>query len=135
MSPRFHDPNGETYGIPTFAWRMAPAHLRTRRQLAQQNLRPGEEYQAQVLRSRGGGRGPLRAYLYDEAAAVPKQEPTQAQLESLRIARWVRSAQACERRGIDASDMRELIEKARADLAARRQAARPSPEADRRRSR
>ncbi|MFB8001540.1 hypothetical protein [Nocardia sp. NPDC056000] len=134
MSARFLDPEGTRYGIPTFPWRMAPKHLRTERQLAQQRQRPGAEAQAQVL---GTSRrfGQIQAYLYDEANAVPKQERSEAQLESLRIARWVRSADACERRGIDATDMRELIAKARADLAARRRAARPSTERDRRRSR
>ncbi|MFB7722299.1 hypothetical protein [Nocardia sp. NPDC056100] len=134
MSARFLDPEGTRYGIPTFPWRMAPKHLRTERQLAEQRQRPGAEAQAQVL---GTSRrfGQLQAYLYDEANAVPKQERSEAQLESLRIARWVRSADACERRGIDATDMRELIDKARADLAARRRAARPSTERDRRRSR
>ncbi|WP_458686400.1 hypothetical protein [Nocardia tengchongensis] len=134
MSTRFHDPEGRRYGIPTFPWRMAPQHQRTERQLAQDKRQPGDEAQAQVLgASRRFGR--LQAYLYDEANAVPKQERSEAQLESLRIARWVRSANACERRGIDATDMRELITQARADLAAGRQTARPSVERDRRRSR
>ncbi|WUI00952.1 hypothetical protein OHR68_03780 [Spirillospora sp. NBC_00431] len=31
---RFFDPTGVRYGIPTWPWRMAPEHLRTRRQLA-----------------------------------------------------------------------------------------------------
>jgi hypothetical protein len=100
---------------------MAPQHLRTRRQLGVENKRPGSEWEAQVLRSRRGRGGePLKAYLYDSRQAVDKQEPSELQLESLQIARWVRSADACERHGVDASDMRELIEQARADLAARR---------------
>ncbi|MFF0633486.1 hypothetical protein ACFYTS_13405 [Nocardia sp. NPDC004151] len=132
MNARFHDPEGTRYGLPTYPWRSAPTHLRTKRQLAQQNQRPGDEYQAQML---GKGRyGQLQAYLYDQTQAVPKREPSAAQLESLRIARWVRSANACERRGIDATDMRELISKARADLAARRPS-RSGVESDRRRSR
>lgn len=119
MTTRFLDPEGKRYGIPTYPWRLAPQHLRTESQLAQDKQRPGGEAQAQVLgTSRRFGR--LQAYLFDEASAVPKRESSDAQLESLKIARWVRSAKACEDRGIDASDMRELIEKARADLAARR---------------
>lgn len=120
MSSRFHDPAGERYGIPTYPWRMAPKHLRTRRQLAQENLRPGGEWEAQTMRGRRGGREPLKAYLYDREAALPKREPSELQLESLRIARWVRSAQACERHDVDASDMWELVNQARSDLAARR---------------
>lgn len=132
MNARFHDPEGERYGIPTYPWRMAPQHLRTKRQLAQRNQRPGEEAQAQVMANTR--RGVVRGYLYDEATAVPKRECSPAQQESLQIARWVRSANACEDRGIDATDMRELIAEARAKLAARR-SARPGVEPDRRRSR
>ncbi|MGN2640520.1 RRQRL motif-containing zinc-binding protein [Nocardia takedensis] len=124
---RFHDPEGKRFGIPTWPWRLAPQHLRTRRQLAAEGQRPGSEHEGQVLRARGGDRGPLRAFLYDTGSAVPKREPTPAQLEALRLARWQRSVNACERRGIDATDMREVILQARADIAARR-ADRPGPE-------
>ncbi|BCK57403.1 hypothetical protein [Nocardia wallacei] len=109
------DPEGRRFGLPTWPWRMAPRHLRTWRQLDAENKRPTAEYEAQVR-----GRGWRKAYLYDAQQTREKREPTAAQLDSLRIARWVRSAAACERRGIDAADMRELIEQARADLAARR---------------
>jgi hypothetical protein len=131
MSDRFHDPEGSRFGVPTYPWRQAPAHLRTRRQLAQENLRPGAEWEAQALRGRRGGRDPLKAYLYDADSAVPKRESTEAQLESLRIARSVRSADACERHGVDATDMRELIEQARTDLAARRRQRSPRPGVER----
>ncbi|MBO0853601.1 MAG: hypothetical protein J2P18_07520 [Nocardia sp.] len=107
---------------------MAPQHLRTWRQLDAAGHRPTGEWQAQVR-----GRGRRQAYLYDAQHTRPKQEPTSQQLESLRIARWVRSAAACERRGIDAEDMRELIAKARSELAARR--ARHAADRDRGRSR
>ncbi|KAA8884260.1 hypothetical protein F3087_34110 [Nocardia colli] len=117
---RFLDPDGERHGLPTWPWGLAPQHLRTRRQLAREGQRPGGEYEAQVLRARGGSRGPLKAYLYDADSAVPKRVPTDAQLEALQLARWERSATACERRGIDAADMREVIEQARADITARR---------------
>lgn len=115
---RYLDPEGRRFGLPTFPWGTAPSHLQTRRQLAARGKRPGDEYEAQVLRARRG-RDPLRAYLFDETRAAPKREPTAAQLEALRIARWTRSASAAERRGVDATDMRELIEQARHDLAAR----------------
>ena len=117
---RFHDPEGEKYGIPTWPWGFAPQHLRTQRQLAREGLRPGADYEAQVLRARGGSRGPLKAYLYDAETAVPKRVPTGAQLEALELARMERSVRACERRGVDATDMREVIVQARADIAARR---------------
>ncbi|WP_194825511.1 hypothetical protein [Nocardia sp. XZ_19_231] len=116
---RHLDPEGDRHGgMPTYPWGAAPSHLRTRRQLAKDNQRPGDEYEAQILRSRRG-RDPLKAHLFDAAKAQPKREPTQAQLDALRVARWTKSANAAERRGVDATDMRELIEQARRDLAAR----------------
>lgn len=115
MSSRFLDPDGSRFGVPTWPWRMAPQHLRTWRQLDAENKRPTGEWEAQVR-----GTGWQQAYLYDARETRPKREPSAAQLESLRIARWVRSADACERRGIDASDMREMITQARAELAVRR---------------
>ncbi|GAA5105004.1 RRQRL motif-containing zinc-binding protein [Nocardia iowensis] len=119
----FLDPEGREYGIPTWPWRMAPQHLRTKRQLAQQDRRPGErEPQAQVMRSRRG-RPPMVARLYNAEKAVPKRESSEAQLAALQLARWTRSVAACERRGIDASDMRAVIEQTHADLAARRRTA------------
>ncbi|MFE9323548.1 RRQRL motif-containing zinc-binding protein [Nocardia sp. NPDC052278] len=117
---RFHDPEGEKFGIPTWPWGFAPQHLRTHRQLAREGLRPGADYEAQVLRARGGSRGPLKAFLYDAETAVPKRVPTPSQLEALELARMERSVRACERRGIDATDMREVITQARADITARR---------------
>ncbi|MEV0294217.1 RRQRL motif-containing zinc-binding protein [Nocardia sp. NPDC050710] len=130
----FHDPEGERFGIPTWPWRLAPRHLRTRRQLAEEDRRPGTESEGQVLRARGGSQGPLRAFLYDAESAVPKREPTPAQLEALKLARWQRSVNACERRGIDTSDMREVILQARADIATRR-ANRPDQRPDQGRER
>ncbi|QLY33959.1 hypothetical protein H0264_18540 [Nocardia huaxiensis] len=132
----FHpDPTGQTYGIPTYFWKTAPDHLVTRRQLSAEGLNPGgQDIAAQVVILRRH-RQPLVAHLFDINGAQLKREPTPAQLDSLRIARWVRSADACERHGVDPSDLREMIAKARADLAARRQAQRPAVERDRRRSR
>lgn len=115
---RYLDPEGRKFGLPTYPWGLAPGHLRTRRQLAEKGQRPGDAYEAQMLRARRG-RDPLKAHLFDADKAQPKREPTPAQLEALQIARWTRSANAAERHGVDATDMRELIEKARRDLAER----------------
>ncbi|MGW0247974.1 hypothetical protein ACWDYH_15210 [Nocardia goodfellowii] len=112
---KYLDPEGRRYGIPTWPWRMAPQHLRTWRQLDAENKRPVSEYEAQV---RGTGR--RQAYLYDSHETREKREATPAQREALQLARWTRSADAAERRGVDATEMRELITKARADIAARR---------------
>ncbi|MEU4811881.1 hypothetical protein AB0H20_21980 [Nocardia fluminea] len=116
---KFLDPEGRRHGgIPTYPWGLAPSHLRTRRQLAKEGRCPGDEYEAQVLRSRRG-RDPLRAHLFDAEKSQPKREPSEAQLDALQVARWTKSANAAERRGVDAADMRELIEQARRDMAAR----------------
>ncbi|QIS02332.1 hypothetical protein F5X71_08355 [Nocardia brasiliensis] len=125
----FLDPDGARHGLPTWPWGMAPQHLRTWRQLDAENKRPVGEYEAQVR-----GAGWRQAYLYDSREVRPKREPSAAQLESLQIARWTRSVDACERRGIDATDMREVIEQARADIAAQR-AARQVPRGGRERNR
>ena len=75
-SPRFHDPDGTRYGIPTYPWRCAPEGLATRRQLAAAGLRPGgSPVVAQVLWPRRRGEVGT-AYLYEVAAAVPKRAPT-----------------------------------------------------------
>lgn len=117
---RYLDPEGRRHGgVPTYPWRLAPSHLRTARQLQAEGKSPGGEWEAQVLRGRRG-RDPLKASLYDAEKAKPKREPSAAQLEALQIARWVRSSNAAERRGIDTSEMREVIEQAHQALAARR---------------
>ncbi len=78
----FHDPAGERFGIPTYAWRMAPEGLLTRRQLAARGLRPGgQEVKAQILWRRRGGIGV--AYLYAVELAKPKRTPSAAQLAAL----------------------------------------------------
>jgi hypothetical protein len=83
----FMDPAGDRYGIPTWSWGMAPAHLLTRTQLAARGLRPGGQPVAgQILyRSRLAARdGWVRAaYLYDVRLAKPKRTPTPAQLRAL----------------------------------------------------
>jgi hypothetical protein len=49
VSARFYDPDGELFGLPTWPWRMAPAGMATRRQLAAAGLRPnGQEPAGQV---------------------------------------------------------------------------------------
>jgi hypothetical protein len=73
------DPEGRRHGgLPTYPWRLAPAGLATRRQLAAKNLRPaGQPIAAQVLWRRYGT---VRvAYLYRIDLAKPKRRPTHAQ--------------------------------------------------------
>ena len=84
MSRTAYDPSGATYGIPTYPFRMAPAGLATRRQLAELKLRPAnrQEPDAQIV-WRAGARF---AYLYQVARAVPKRPATPAQLKAVAAA-------------------------------------------------
>lgn len=86
-SARFFDPTGARYGIPTWPWRMAPPHLRTRRQLAAEGLRPGGQPVAgQVLwhsRRYHAPGGVRAAFLYDVRFALPKRTPTDRQRAAL----------------------------------------------------
>ncbi|MEV0146326.1 MULTISPECIES: RRQRL motif-containing zinc-binding protein [unclassified Nonomuraea] len=83
---RFWDPTGSRYGIPTYPWQMAPAHLLTMRQLTARGLRPaGQGVQAQILwrSNRHGAPGVRAAYLYDVRFALPKRTPSPAQRAAL----------------------------------------------------
>lgn len=76
------DPEGVRHGIPTWPWRMAPAGLATRRQLAARGLRPGgQPIAAQILWRRYGQT--RTAYLYPIAAARPRRTATPAQLRAI----------------------------------------------------
>ncbi|WP_205314816.1 RRQRL motif-containing zinc-binding protein [Nonomuraea lactucae] len=89
----FYDPTGSQYGLPTYPWKWAPKHLKTRRQLAALGLRPGGQAPVAQIMWRKGGRV---AYLYDIARALPKRKPTSKQLaaldKALRARRTKRSA-------------------------------------------
>ncbi|AZQ72768.1 hypothetical protein EKH77_17445 [Streptomyces luteoverticillatus] len=76
--PRFYDPTGDRYGIPTFPFRLAPDGLATRRQLRALGLRPGgQPVAAQTLwRSRRCRTGVRAAYLYRIDAAMPVRPMT-----------------------------------------------------------
>ncbi|MGW4071668.1 RRQRL motif-containing zinc-binding protein [Nocardia grenadensis] len=91
--------------VQVYPWRCAPAHLRTRRQLAAQGLRPnGQDIVARVERPRRRGE-PLTAYLYDVRLAAAKREATEAQLAVLAKATRERQLRAAERRGISRAEM------------------------------
>lgn len=95
--------------IPEYRWRCAPNHLRTRRQLAAEGLRPnGQDIAGKLVRPRGGRRGPLLAYLFDPELAAPKRIPTTAQLAALAKATRERQLRAAERHGIDRSVFDEV---------------------------
>lgn len=98
----FWDPTGARHGIPTYPWRLAPAHLATYRQLAARGLRPaGQGVQAQILwRSRRARGGIRAAYLYDIRLALPKRTPTEAQRAAL--AKALKARRICPRCHTDA---------------------------------
>jgi hypothetical protein len=75
------DPTGEHHdGMPTYPYRLAPAGLYTRRQLAQRGLRPGGQPIAAQILWRHGKR---IAYLYRLDLAAPKRVATPAQRSAL----------------------------------------------------
>jgi hypothetical protein len=79
---KYQDPTGSRYGIPTYGWRMAPAHLATRRQLRAQGLCPGgNPVVAQLMWA--AGRKVRVAYFYDLRTARPKRVPSPSQLAAL----------------------------------------------------
>ncbi|WP_433572835.1 RRQRL motif-containing zinc-binding protein [Streptomyces sp. CA-251247] len=80
-----YDPNGTTYGIPTFPWRFAPDGYATRRQLRARGLRPGgQQVVAQVMRrSRRRKSGALAAFLYRVDRAKPVRPMTPAKWAAL----------------------------------------------------
>jgi hypothetical protein len=96
------DPEGTRYGLPTYPWRMAPAGLATRRQLAAIGLRPGgQPVAAQVMWQSSRARGGTGvAYLYRVELARPKRIPSAAQLAALGRALAVR--RTCPECGRDA---------------------------------
>lgn len=90
----------------TFAWRAAPAHLKTRRQLRAAGLRPnGQEPAALMVREPTGRKRRLWAYLFDVRAAAPKRTATPAQLAAVAKAVREHQARAAERRGISREEL------------------------------
>ncbi|WP_328742089.1 hypothetical protein OG436_13220 [Streptomyces caniferus] len=79
-APRFWDPDGTKFGVPTYPWRLAPDGLATRAQLRARGLRPGgQEIAAQILwRSRRARGGIRAAYLYRTDHAKPVRPMTPA---------------------------------------------------------
>ncbi|AVZ78017.1 hypothetical protein SLUN_38985 (plasmid) [Streptomyces lunaelactis] len=82
---KFWDPEGERFGLPTWPWKWAPAHYKTRDQLVAMGLRPHQPIAAQVMWD--SKRGVRRAYLFDVALAGPPKARSAAQVASLEAAR------------------------------------------------
>ncbi|WP_030271287.1 RRQRL motif-containing zinc-binding protein [Streptomyces sp. NRRL B-24484] len=100
--PRFWDPAGERFGIPTFPWKMAPDGLCTRRQLRARDLRPnGQPVAAQILWfSRRYAGGVRAAFLYRPELAAPVRPMTDARRRALAAAN--RARRMCPTCGLDA---------------------------------
>ncbi|MFE2999361.1 RRQRL motif-containing zinc-binding protein [Nocardia sp. NPDC059246] len=96
-------------GIPTYQWRTAPAHLRTRRQLAAEGLRPNGQDIAGKLPYQRRGREYV-AHLFDVGKSAPKRPATEAQLAALAKATREHQLRAAERHGIDRSEFEETTE-------------------------
>jgi hypothetical protein len=89
--PRFWDPHGERFGLPTFPWRMAPDGFLTRRQLRTRGLRPGgQPVAAQILWRSRRSRGVRAAYLYRTALAKPVRPMTPGRAAALAAANLAR---------------------------------------------
>ncbi|MEW1738809.1 RRQRL motif-containing zinc-binding protein [Nocardia beijingensis] len=97
-----HDPQQPD----TFAWRAAPSHLKTRRQLRAAGLRPnGQDPAALMVREPTGRKRRLWAYLFDVGKAAPKRTASAAQLAAVEKAVREHQARAAERRGITREDL------------------------------
>ena len=89
--PRFWDPHGERFGLPTYPWRMAPDGYATRRQLRTRGLRPGgQPVAAQILWRSRRTNGTRAAYLYRTALAKPVRPMTEARTAALAAANLAR---------------------------------------------
>ncbi|MFE7113211.1 RRQRL motif-containing zinc-binding protein [Streptomyces sp. NPDC057575] len=96
---KFHDPNGEVFGLPTFPRKLAPEGLFTRRQLREKGLRPnGQDVAAQILWH--GRRDPLTrtrpvrvAYLYRGDLAALVRPMTEGRARA--VAAMMRARRTC----------------------------------------
>ncbi|MET9324051.1 RRQRL motif-containing zinc-binding protein [Streptomyces sp. NPDC003038] len=86
-SPRYDDPKGEEFGIPTWPWKLGPDPevMATYRQLRARGLRPGGQPVAGQLGWTRQGE-PMFAALYLVELAKPKRPMTEARWASIRKA-------------------------------------------------
>jgi hypothetical protein len=84
---------------------MAPGHLRTKRQLAAEGLRPNGQDIAGKLPPRSWGKP---AYLYDVHLAAPKRPPTEANYAALAKANRERALRTAERHGIARTEFEQI---------------------------
>lgn len=98
------DNSTEGGGIPEYPWMLAPAHLRTRRQLRAAGLGPNRQGIAALMVGRRRGRR-LVAHLFDVRIAAPKRVPTPAQLAAITKATEEHQIKAAGRRGISRAEL------------------------------
>ncbi|WP_431679511.1 RRQRL motif-containing zinc-binding protein [Kitasatospora sp. KL5] len=99
--PRFWDPHGERFGLPTYPWRMAPDGYLTRRQLRTRGLRPGgQPVAAQILWRSRRTKAVRAAHLYRTCLAKPVRPMTPARAAALAAAN--RARRTCPLCGRDA---------------------------------
>jgi hypothetical protein len=85
---------------------MAPAHLRTKRQLDAAGLRPnGQDIQGRIPFRRYGRE--QVAHLFDVNQAAPKRPATPAQLAALAKATREHQLRAAERHGVDRAELEQ----------------------------
>lgn len=94
----------ETAEPQIYAWKTAPAHLMTRRQLRAAGLAPGGHAPVAQTETKRFGRR-LLTYLYDSRLAVPKRTATPAQLAAVAKAIREHQARAAERHGYDRDEL------------------------------
>lgn len=87
-----------------YPWHLAPAHLKTRRQLRAAGLQPNRQPVAALMVGKRRGRR-LVAHLFDIAKAAPKKPPTPAQLTAAANAVRAHQAHAAQRHGIDRDEL------------------------------
>ncbi len=87
-----------------YPWKMAPAHLMTRRQLRAAGLAPGGHAPVAQTETKRRGRRIL-TFLYDSRIAVPKRTATPAQLSAIKKAIRERRARAAERHGYSRDEL------------------------------
>ncbi|MGW5142683.1 RRQRL motif-containing zinc-binding protein [Nocardia beijingensis] len=102
-----HDPQQPD----TFAWRAAPSHLKTRRQLRAAGLSPGgQDPAALMVREPTGRKRRLWAYLFDVGKAAPKRVASPAQLAAITRATEEHQIKAAERRGISRAELHAEVD-------------------------
>ncbi|MGW5518681.1 hypothetical protein [Nocardia africana] len=87
-----------------YPWHLAPAHLKTRRQLRAAGLQPNRQPVAALMVGKRRGRR-LVAHLFDIAKAAPKKPPSPAQIAAAENAVRAHQARAAERHGIDRDEL------------------------------